>query len=578
MAGRHVRAEHFDEKTLDGQVNGGVIVFEPESIRELGILNLFYLCSYLHDFFYLLGVRDEVGNFGLIACGARPGSPPMIATLHTEALDGTTGFLAPADGSAPVINLGPVHATGRHTALDATVVFHEYAHLVTSRLIGGPFNEWALDAIQSAGMAEGWSDYFACTATGKNVIGSWVSGRADGIRGYPYNESFPDDFGKLGTGRYVGKTSDGSAWPHPIGEIWCAALMEINRKIGKPLALQLVVDALKLTPPNPSFLQGRDAIALALQAMFESGQLSTEEYQCAWSGIWSVFVRFGMGRKAESRGATLEGIVADFEEVPVPPSSDEGDEVTRVVASPDLSIPDGRTPGVEHTLQVNNAGWIKSISLWVEIAHPFIGDLQVDLITPQFTVLNLHNRGGGSSSQLKQTWGSSEGQPLNSLVGQPAAGSWALRVADHKAPDSGTLRRWGMEIVLGRSKSVRHEWTGPLRIPDGNPVGVQAPLEITSGGTIESLQVSVDLTHSRLLDVSMTLITPNGAAIMLNPGHKPGAQNLLKTWSLEELAGSRSKILEQLVSGVWRLQVRDCARGETGTLNRWSLAISARHH
>jgi extracellular elastinolytic metalloproteinase len=576
-AGRYVQAQRNDEKVLEGQQSGGVIVFCPDSVADCGVLNLFYLCSYLHDFFYLLGCKEEAGDVQCFARGGEPNIAPLVATLHGESLDSTTSFFMPADGSAPVISFGRVHATGHHTALDATVVFHEYSHMVTNRLVGGPFNEWALEAPQSEGMAEGWSDYFACSAADKEVIGSWLIGRPGGLRGYPYDSSFPDNFGKLGTGRYTGTASDGSAWPHPIGEIWCATLLEINRKIGKPLALQLVVDGLKLTPANPSFLQGRDAIILALQAMFEAGRLNTEEYYRAWSWIWSVFARFGMGRNAESIGPTLKGIVADLEEPPFPGAPDQEDEVVRVAGSPDLTILDGQLAGIEHALQVNSAGWIKSISLWVDIAHPFIGDLQVDLVTPQSTVLTLHNRVGGSSSQLKQAWGSSEGQPLNSLVGQTTTGNWTLRVVDHRASDSGILRRWGLVIGLTRSKSVHHEWRGPMRIPAKDALGVMAPIEITSDGKIESLKVAVDIAHTRLQDVGMTLMSPHGARTSLHTQHTSGAQSLVRTWDLRELTGIRRQLINQPMAGVWRLQVRDLAPGETGALNKWSLEISARH-
>jgi hypothetical protein len=52
--------------------------------------------------------------------------------------------------------------------------------------------------------------------------------------------------------------------PYNIGEIWCATLMEMNRNIGTTLAVQLAVDALKLSPANPSFLDIRDSILAAI--------------------------------------------------------------------------------------------------------------------------------------------------------------------------------------------------------------------------------------------------------------------------------------------------------------------------
>ena len=155
------------------------------------------------------------------------------------------------------MNMGLVTSTNRHTALDSSVVFHEYTHGLTNRLVGAPSNGHTLDAIQSASMGEGWGDYVACTINNTTVLGTWVLNNTAGIRGFPYDANFPDNYGKLGTDRYTEV--------HNNGEIWCAALMELNRRIGAALAIQIVVDGLKLTPANPTYLQARDAILTALR-------------------------------------------------------------------------------------------------------------------------------------------------------------------------------------------------------------------------------------------------------------------------------------------------------------------------
>src|SRR5262249_62122600 len=45
--------------------------------------------------------------------------------------------------------------------LDNDVIIHEYGHGVSNRLTGGPANSNALDALQSGGMGEGWSDFYS---------------------------------------------------------------------------------------------------------------------------------------------------------------------------------------------------------------------------------------------------------------------------------------------------------------------------------------------------------------------------------------------------------------------------------
>lgn len=209
------------------------------------------------------------------------------------------------EGSPPIMNMGLVSRTGRHTAFDSDVVFHEFMHGVTNRLVGGPMNVNALDSPQSGGMGEGWGDYVACTINETTVVGSWVLDDERGIREFPYDSDFPDNFGDLGAGRYHGV--------HNIGEIWCATLMEMNRRIGADLAVRLVVDALKLSPANPSFLNMRDAILAALDNMVAAEQVDEGRHGEATDGIWAAFAKFGMGPGATSNGAQLTGIRADFD-------------------------------------------------------------------------------------------------------------------------------------------------------------------------------------------------------------------------------------------------------------------------
>ena len=290
-----------------GTVQGGILTFDPADPVGVDqeILNIFYYCCSLHDYFYLLNFREVDGNFqqdDLGRGGAQ--SDAVDARAFPQAVFGTANMHTPIDGSNPIMTMGLVTSTHRHTALDSSVVFHEFMHGVTNRLVGGPLNVTALEAPQSGGMGEGWGDFNACTINNTTVVGSWVVNRVGGIRGFPYDTNFPDNFGNIGTGRYTEV--------HNIGEIWCATLMEMTRNIGVSLGVQLVVDALKLSPVNPSFLDMRDAILQALDHKQSSGQLSLPDALTAKKGIWAAFAKFGMGPGARSNGAQLSGIVADF--------------------------------------------------------------------------------------------------------------------------------------------------------------------------------------------------------------------------------------------------------------------------
>jgi hypothetical protein len=295
---------------VTGTVQNGVLTFDPASATgdDQKVVNIFYYCCYMHDLSYLLGFREADGNFQQDDFGRGGTAGDRVdARSYSGAVPGTASMSKSADGTSSVMKMGLVTSTSRHTAFDSTVVFHEFTHGISNRLVGGPMDFDSLALPQSAGMGEGWSDYVACTLNDVVVLGDWVLDNTAGVRTFPYDSKFPDDYGDLGTGRY-GVGAD----EHDVGEIWAATLMEMNRRTERGFGLQVVVDALKLTPANPSFLDARDAILLALDNMKTAGRINENQHAGAWQGIWSAFVRVGMGPQATANGAALTGNVADF--------------------------------------------------------------------------------------------------------------------------------------------------------------------------------------------------------------------------------------------------------------------------
>jgi hypothetical protein len=305
--------------TLKGTMNGGVIEFNPTDGTgdDQKILNIFFFCNYMHDFLYILGFDEATGNFqdmNFTATGL--GGDPVRARAHSGAVNGVANMSTPVDGLPPIMNMGLFN--GRHTAFDADVVFHEYAHGLTNRLVGGRMNVHALDAPQSSGMGEGWGDYFALTLQNyfrmpqpeKVVTGAWVAQNPGGIRSAPYDDNFPLKYGNI-----VNMTDE-----HDIGEVWCAMLMQMTRNIRKALnsdqdgyrlGWQIVVDSLKLMNANPSFLDARDAMLRAVDDLRTAGRLPPASHAAIVQACWRAFARYGMGFRASSAGPNLDGIIAD---------------------------------------------------------------------------------------------------------------------------------------------------------------------------------------------------------------------------------------------------------------------------
>jgi extracellular elastinolytic metalloproteinase len=436
---------------------------------------------------------------------------------------------------------------------------------VTNRLVGGPANDRALEAPQSGGMGEGWGDYIACTINNVNVVGDWVVNDSAGIRDFPYDSAFPDHFGKMGTGRYNEE--------HNIGEIWCATLMEMNRNIGANLGVQLVVDALKLTPANPSFLDGRDAILAALDAMRQAGRLTSAQFDNARDGIWKAFAKFGMGPAAQSNGATLSGVVADFN-VPPPTAPPPPASGVRVEAAPNLNIPDDQPAGVSHVLAVPQAGRIKRLTVSVDIEHTWVGDLRVSLATPSGKTVVLHDRKGGSQKNLVVAYRSEDVLALADLLGDQAQGNWTLRLADMAGQDVGRLRRWSLEFDLETAAGTSQgEATPALAIPDNNPAGVSSSIAIAQSGTVRGIKVNIDITHSWIGDLRVELVAPSGQAAILHDQSGNSEDNIIRTYDSVTSPGLTA-LAGQTTQGNWQLRVKDLAAQDIGKLNKWSLELT----
>src|SRR5262249_15624882 len=131
-----------------------------------------------------------------------------------------------------------------------------------------------------------------------------------GIRTAPYDDHYPKTYGDIAT------MSD----EHDAGEVWCAALMMMARRIrlalgsdrdGYRVAWQIVVDGLKLTQSNPTFLDARDGILHALDDLKTQGRLPPATHKLVRRAAWEAFAHFGMGVNAFSGNNDLDSITED---------------------------------------------------------------------------------------------------------------------------------------------------------------------------------------------------------------------------------------------------------------------------
>lgn len=190
---------------------------------------------------------------------------------------------------------------------DNGVIAHEYGHGISNRLTGGPAASGCLSNEEQ--MGEGWSDFFGLVMTHEpedlptdaRGIGTYVSNEpvnGGGIRPFPYSTD-------LSTSPYTYNDVKRFSVPHGVGSVWCSMLWDLywamiekhgydadiyNGTGGNNMAMQLVIDGLKLQKCNPGFADGRDAIILA-DKLANNGENELL--------IWQVFAKRGMGADAD---------------------------------------------------------------------------------------------------------------------------------------------------------------------------------------------------------------------------------------------------------------------------------------
>ncbi|KJJ39682.1 T9SS-dependent M36 family metallopeptidase [Aequorivita vladivostokensis] len=204
--------------------------------------------------------------------------------------------------------------------LDNVIVAHEYGHGISNRLTGGRLQAGCLQNQEQ--MGEGWSDFFGfiltikpgdtrfdARGTGTYAVGQGIAGL--GLRTKPYSSDFA-------VNNFTYNNIRSQAVPHGVGSVWATMLWDLtwdlideygfdpdiyNGTGGNNIALQLVMDGMKLQPCSPGFVDGRDAI-------LEADQIANGgANRCL---IWQAFAKRGLGLSADqgSSGSRSDGTEA----------------------------------------------------------------------------------------------------------------------------------------------------------------------------------------------------------------------------------------------------------------------------
>jgi subtilisin-like proprotein convertase family protein len=276
-------------------------------------------------------------------------------------------------------------------------------------------------------------------------------------------------------------------------------------------------------------------------------------------GTWSPW--FGHGR-VDAQAAVAEALRLRG-------PSQQG---LRRASSPGATIPDNVPIGIRDSITFTEAGRVARMSVTVSISHTFIGDLVVKLFSPSGTTVILHNRAGGSANDLRRTYTVADSPQLGILAGETLSGAWTLAVADVAAADIGRLDRWELDATLADQATVELEDAPGLTIPDNDATGIERVLSAAPTGIVRNVVIAVDITHTFIGDLEVSLIPPTGIEVFLHRRSGGAADNIVRTFSPADTPGLGA-VRGGPIQGAWRLKVADRDRVDTGKLNRWSLRI-----
>ena len=253
--------------------------------------------------------RDAVqGHFldGANTANGFPDGGHINNANFTTPLDGEPGvmqmYLQRAATWAPNIPSGD-------SGNEAETVYHEFTHGLSNRLVTTPDGIPSLTGQQAGAMGEAWSDWYAIDFT-TTTAGSSTRPRTATRSRSATRQATTSSSGRppptarsaspRPTAPWTGSAAVQGGYTyadygnivgrpevHADGEIWVQTLWEMRELLGSPATESIVTRGMELSPPEPSFLDMRNAILQADQVVF-AGRTRTRSGRCSLSGAWAT--------------------------------------------------------------------------------------------------------------------------------------------------------------------------------------------------------------------------------------------------------------------------------------------------
>jgi subtilisin-like proprotein convertase family protein len=622
-----------------------------DAFRRGAVTQLFYISNWYHDRVAFFGFDEAAGNFqNTNFSGMGLGGDRVLAEAQDSSSTNNANFATPPDGQSGRMQMYRFTSPtiDRDASLDAEIVIHELTHGLTNRLVG---NASGLVWSVGSGMGEGWSDFYALSllnntnaddpnaqyASGAYAtykLGGGQDNYVYGIRRFPYstdNTVNPLTWADVDdvTANYSGGIpinpfgfeTNGALEVHNLGEVWALTLWEVRSRViadpagangdvptGNQTMLQLVTDALKMTPSNPSFIDARTAL---LDADCATNACANERW------IWEGFADRGLGYDAEAPlGQTgfpsIIGHMGVKDSTAMPRLDMAGFTIDDSIGNNSGGV-DPLEP-VYLSVSLKN-GW-RGSAFAVGSATATLSSSTPGVYIPDSTA-TYPAIGGGATVAPSDTF---VFVPPTSLCGSTIDFTLEVSSALGVSTQNFSIR---LGLPSGTGTPIEYVFpVGPaLGIPDNRPVGVFTTGIIPAADEIADLDLRIDnLTHTFPGDLTIMLRGPNGygtdfvwlPGIIIGAGTGDNMVNVViddaatndlliapnaaapytgswkpafnsPSWStigdpsvFPDPVGQLSRYNGTSSAGTWTLLVADTAASDTGQLTSWTLIVTPR--
>jgi subtilisin family serine protease len=136
--------------------------------------------------------------------------------------------------------------------------------------------------------------------------------------------------------------------------------------------------------------------------------------------------------------------------------------------------------------------------------------------------------------------------------------------------DAGVAVRLAGEMM---EEVTRQVVGGTFNVPIPDQQTVEVSLAVGESRKVTDFQVEVELLHTFVGDLVISLLTPAGAEVVLQSRQGGATRNLKKIWRAGDLPGLAA-LRGQSFAGTWKLRVADKAAQDQGTLVRFALDLT----